>query len=241
MSNDGDVSGLHDPPDNSENSTDIWVFKIDKTGNLLWQKCLGGTNSDRANNIFTTTDGGYMIVGSTRSSDGDVSGYHGTHGWSDDVWFAKIDSTGNLLWQYCYGAQYDEFLYRGVVQKSDWDYVLAIGTNSGEWRCYNGGYPDFRIAELYDSTVGINETPVRTTAVKIYPNPANSLLNIELANTPRANTTTIEMIDINGKRVLKYVPKNKMSHLNINPLKSGLYLVKIQTGNTIITQRIIKR
>jgi len=246
MSNDGDVSGLHDPPDNSENSTDIWVFKIDKTGNLLWQKCLGGTNSDKANNIFTTTDGGYMIVGGTRSSDGDVSGYHGIPGYpnyTDDIWFAKIDSTGNLLWQYCYGGVADEFIYRGVIQKSDWDYVLAIGTETQEWRCYFGPNlrPDFRIAELYDSTVAINETPVGTTEVKIYPNPANSLLNIELANTPRASNTTIEMIDINGKRVLKYVPKNKMSHLNINPLKSGLYLVKIQTGNTITTQRIIKR
>jgi hypothetical protein len=240
MSNDGDVSGLHDPPGNSENSSDIWVFKIDKTGNLLWQKCLGGSNNDDARNIFTTTDGGYMIVGSTRSSDGDVTGYHGTHGWSDDIWFAKIDSVGNLLWQYCYGAQYDEFLYRGVVQKSDWDYVLAIGTNSGEWRCYSGGYPDFRIAELYDSTVGVNVTSAKNVQAKVYPNPANSVLNVELANTPRANNTTIEMIDINGKRVLKYVPKNKMSHLNINPLKSGLYLVKIQTGSTVTTKRIIK-
>jgi hypothetical protein len=104
MSNDGDVTGLHDPPGNSENSGDIWVFKIDKTGNLLWQKCLGGSNDDFARNIFTTTDGGYMIVGSTRSSDGDVTGYHGIPGYpnyTDDIWFAKIDSVGNLLWQYC--------------------------------------------------------------------------------------------------------------------------------------------
>ena len=57
MSNDGDVSGLHDPPGNSENNGDIWVFKIDKTGNLLWQKCLGGTYDDFARNIFTTSDG----------------------------------------------------------------------------------------------------------------------------------------------------------------------------------------
>jgi len=238
-SNDGDVTGFHVPP--QIYMGDIWVVKTDKTGNLLWQKCLGGTNSDYAYTIFTTTDGGYMIVGSTRSSDGDVTGYHGTHGWSDDIWFAKIDSVGNLLWQYCYGAQYDEFLYRGVVQKSDWDYVLAIGTNSGEWRCYSGGYPDFRIAELYDSTVGVNVTSAKNVQAKVYPNPANSVLNVELANTPRANNTTIEMIDINGKRVLKYIPKNKMSHLNINQLKSGLYLVKIETGTAITTQCIIKR
>ena len=240
-SDDGDVTGFHISQD--PNYNDIWVFKIDKAGNLLWQKCLGGSNDDYARNIFTTTDGGYMIVGSTRSSDGDVTGYHGTHGWSDDIWFAKIDSTGNLLWQYCYGGIYDEFIYRGVIQKSDWDYVLAIGTETPEWRCYFGPNlrPDFRIVELYDSTVGVSVTPVKKTEVKVYPNPANSVLNIELSNNPRANTTTIEMIDISGKQVLKYVPKNKTIHLDINQLKSGLYLVKIQTGTAITTQCIIKR
>ncbi len=155
MSNDGDVSGYHSyPGPNSKYGGDIWVFKIDKTGNLLWQKCLGGTYDDFARNIFPTTDGGYMIVGSTDSNDGDVEGFHGeVPGYSlHDIWFVKIDSSGNPVWQYCYGGEYDEMIYRGVWQKSDRDYVLAIGTETNDWRCYIEGSqgPDVRIVELKD-------------------------------------------------------------------------------------------
>ncbi len=153
MSNDGDVSGYHSiPGPNSQCGGDIWVFKIDKTGNLLWQRCLGGTYDDFARNIFPTSDGGFMIVGSTDSNDGDVVGFHGIlPGFAvEDVWFAKIDSVGNLLWQYCYGGLGRELMYRGVVQNSDWDYVVTFGTDTDLWQCGGPMYYDVRVAELKD-------------------------------------------------------------------------------------------
>jgi len=247
MSNDGDVSGLHDPPGNSENSSDIWVFKIDKTGNLLWQKCLGGSNNDDARNIFTTTDGGYMIVGSTRSSDGDVTGYHGIPGYPNytyDIWFVKIDSIGNLLWQYCYGGVADEFLYRGVIQKSDWDYVLAIGTETTEWRCYFGTNlrPDFRIVELYDSTVGVKEVrPVQEDLITLYPNPSGNTIKLKFPGNKLLNTASVSIYDVNGKIMLSLKPKSLITTINTSRLKSGLYFVKIKNQHSVITKKIVIR
>ena len=46
--------------------------KLNNLGNLIWQNCLGGYSGEHARNIFTTTDGGYMIVGTTGSDNGDV-------------------------------------------------------------------------------------------------------------------------------------------------------------------------
>jgi len=243
MSNDGDVSGLHSPPGpNSDYGGDIWVFKIDKTGNLLWQKCLGGTYNDVARNIFPTSDGGFMIVGTTASKDGDVVGNHDLiAGWTGDIWFVKIDSTGNLLWQYCYGDIAQESLYRGVVQKSDWDYVVAIGTTSYDWQCYHSAYPDVRVVELYDSTVGVSEPPVGKIKVNIYPNPANSTLNIELPDNTVTNTASVEMLDISGRTVLKEYFTAPLLHLNTSGLHSGLYLVKVQTAKGVVTEKVVVR
>ncbi len=246
LSNDGDVTGFHGTP-NFQNRFDIWVFKIDKTGKLLWQKCLGGSNVDYARNIFTTTDGGFMIVGSTRSSDGDVTGYHGTHGWTDDVWFAKIDSVGNLLWQYCYGARYDEYLYRGVVQKSDWDYVLAFGTNSAEWRCYNGGYPDYRIAELYDSTVGIQEVKpaIQTLTVTVQPNPAHNNVTFRYTLPDKTETARLNLYNTTGKIIYTVLLTGNTNQLqyNCSQLKAGVYYYSVSapfgsvaTGKLVIVR-----
>ncbi len=241
MSNDGDVSGLHSPPGpNSDYGGDIWVFKIDFQGSLLWQKCLGGKYNDFARNIFPTSDGGFMIVGTTRSKDGDVVGNHDLkEGWFGDIWFAKIDSTGDLLWQYCYGGPLEETLYRGVVQKSDWDYVVTLGTFTNEWQCHGETWPDVRVVELYDSTVGVRETPAGKFGVKIYPNPTRSLLNIELDGNNGTYNATVELLDISGRAVLKKTFNAPQIQLNTSGITGGFYLVKVQTGKGVVTRKVV--
>jgi len=244
---DGDVSGYHNNP-NLYNNPDIWVVKIDKTGNLLWQKCLGGFNADDAYNIFTTTDGGFMIVGSTRSSDGDVTGYHGVPGYpnyTDDIWFAKIDSTGNLLWQYCYGGVADEYIYRGVIQKSDWDYVVALGTNTTEWRCHFGQYlrPDFRIAELYDSTVGIQELKpaIQTLTVTVQPNPAYSTATFSCVLPDGIETAIFSLYSATGKQLKTALltGNNSTYQYNCSQLKQGIYYYKVTAGNNHVSGKLV--
>lgn len=53
---------------------------------IEWQKSLGGSGDEYAYSIQQTTDGGYIVAGSSWSNDGDVSG---NHGWLD-YWVAKI-------------------------------------------------------------------------------------------------------------------------------------------------------
>ena len=80
---------------------DVWVVKLDpSTGNILWQKTYGGSADDWANSIIETTDGGFLVVGSTASTDGDITQMHGT----SDVWIIKLDSDGNMMWQKTYGG-----------------------------------------------------------------------------------------------------------------------------------------
>ena len=71
ISNDGDVSDNH-------GESDFWIVKLDGSGTIQWQKSLGGSEYDHSYSIQQTTDGGYIVSGSTESNDGDVSGNHGT-------------------------------------------------------------------------------------------------------------------------------------------------------------------
>jgi len=80
-SNDGDVVGNLDP-----SLGNVWVFMVDASLNLLWQKCLGGSSYDVGYGITRTQDNGTVITGRTQSSDGDVSGNHG----SFDAWVVKL-------------------------------------------------------------------------------------------------------------------------------------------------------
>jgi hypothetical protein len=135
------VSGNH-------GTYDAWVVKVDGSGNLIWQKCLGGSFADYAEDIQRTTDGGYIIAGYTNSNNGDVSGNHGSY----DAWVVKVDDSGNLIWQKCLGGSGNDYAYF-IRQTADGGYIVAGSTSSSGngdlWLCYKlKGGSDFWIAKL---------------------------------------------------------------------------------------------
>jgi len=119
-SNDGDVSGNH-------GYDDAWVVKLNSSGNIEWQKCLGGTSYDVANSIQQTSDGGFIVSGYTGSNDGDVSGKYG----ATDYWIVKLNSSGDIEWQKCLGGIYDDFAY-SIQQTNDGGFIVAGFKESNE-------------------------------------------------------------------------------------------------------------
>lgn len=93
---DGDVSGFHW---GSEGRTDAWVVKVSADGELLWQKCLGGMDSEIAYSIKKFGDD-YIVAGYTFSSDYDVSEQKG----EGDVWLLRLNETGEIIWEETFGG-----------------------------------------------------------------------------------------------------------------------------------------
>lgn len=99
-----------------------------------WQFCYGGSDADIAESIQQTSDGGYIIAGSTYSKNGDVSGNHG----DSDYWLLKIDKQGKIEWQRCYGSSGIDYCHC-VQQTRDGGYILVgeerakrIGSTDGD-------------------------------------------------------------------------------------------------------------
>ncbi|MEO6932838.1 MAG: gliding motility-associated C-terminal domain-containing protein, partial [Chitinophagaceae bacterium] len=91
---DGEVTGLHKAPQFF--GFDYWLVKLDKTGALEWQKCIGGTSTDEAWCVQQTGEGGYIIAGRALSQDGDVT--PNSSGQKGLAWIVKTDSKGNIEW-----------------------------------------------------------------------------------------------------------------------------------------------
>src|SRR5690606_19411024 len=92
-SSDGDVSFNH-------GQYDFWIVKLDELANIVWEKSYGGTLGDHAESIQITTDGGYIVVGSSFSNDGDLSENKGL----SDGWALKINENGNVEWEISLGG-----------------------------------------------------------------------------------------------------------------------------------------
>lgn len=149
-SNDGDVSGNHTTVD----TTDGWLVKLDGSGNISWQKCLGGSNYDLFNSVALTSSG-YIMAGTTLSSDGDVSGKHGASG-IDNIWVVKTDNRGNIIWQKCLGGSSGEYGADVTVGK-DGSYIVAGYATSSDGDVTGGvkGKSDYWIVDL-DTNGNIN-------------------------------------------------------------------------------------
>ena len=117
-SNDGDVSGNH-------GGKDIWVVKLSTTGNFQWQKTLGGAGNEYASSIQQTTDGGYVLAGSTNSTNGDVTGNHG----GVDYWVVKFSTSGTIQWQKTLGGTGDD-VASSIQLTNDGGYIVAGYTTS---------------------------------------------------------------------------------------------------------------
>jgi len=136
----GDVEGR------THGSSDVWVVKLDDECNIVWENLLGGVGYDDGTAIQQTADGSFIMVGRTNSGNsGDVGENNGDF----DIWVAKLDTEGNLLWQAPLGGSgYEQST--SIYPTADDGFILAAmtkSTASGNIGL-NHGYEDAWLAKL---------------------------------------------------------------------------------------------
>ncbi|QHT65257.1 T9SS type A sorting domain-containing protein [Rhodocytophaga rosea] len=155
------VSG--DKSQASKGNADYWIVKTDASGNKLWDKTFGTSNSDALTAAIQTWDGGYLLGGYTNAGQGGDKSEPTRGGM--DYWIVKTDASGNKLWDKRFGGTATDEL-KSILQLSDGNYLLAGISNSNQggdksqnsksWNS-GGSYPDF-----YDTwLVKINSSGVK--------------------------------------------------------------------------------
>jgi hypothetical protein len=99
--------------------SDVYLIKTDTNGDTLWTKIYGGSNNDDGHSVQQTSDGGYVIAGTTSSFGAG----------SVDIYLIKTNAAGDTLWTKTNGGSSDDF-GKFVQQTSDSGYVITGGTTS---------------------------------------------------------------------------------------------------------------
>jgi hypothetical protein len=114
---------------------DFWVVKLSSKGDIQWQKAYGETRLDALYSIQLTSDGGYIVSGSTWS--------FGTM--RTNIWVSKLSSTGEIEWQKTYGGCYADSA--GFIQNTeDGGFIVA-----GSTRSFSSGMNDYWVLKLSPS------------------------------------------------------------------------------------------
>ncbi|MFC6096431.1 T9SS type A sorting domain-containing protein [Flavobacterium qiangtangense] len=106
---------------------DYWIWKMDEKGDLDWQKSFGGTGADLLQSVRLTSDGGYILAG-TSDSGGGAQKKEDRYG-QQDYWIIKLNAMGNVQWERTIGG-IGEDRVTGVIQTKDGGYFIGGSSSS---------------------------------------------------------------------------------------------------------------
>lgn len=133
-SKDGDVRGFHGQTELS-GLYDYWIIKLDAALAITKQITLGGSNIEEEPVLQQTKDGGYIVAGSSNSTDGDVKGNHGNY----DYWVVKLTANLDTVWTKSIGGSGREEA-TAIQQTADGGYIVAGNSTSNDKDAANSGY-----------------------------------------------------------------------------------------------------
>lgn len=110
----------------TENDRNLWILKLNKSGELLWEKTFGGSRIEEGNYVSILPNGNILVSGSTNST---ISGDY-------ECWLLETDSIGTLIWEKKYGSQHNDFC-QIVKPLDDGTYLLTGAQNHphDSWLC----------------------------------------------------------------------------------------------------------
>lgn len=108
--------------DDNKGVGDYWILKLDKQGNITWQKTIGGNQDDQLYVVHQTYDGNYVVGGNSNSASSFEKRASNSSG--TDFWILKLGQEGEILWQETYDIAEVDVLSSLVENK---DHTLLIG------------------------------------------------------------------------------------------------------------------
>jgi Secretion system C-terminal sorting domain len=147
--------------------------KLDRAGEIEWQKVYGGEGDDQLYAIRQAYDGNYVLGGN--SSSGTTGNKNASNQSGTDFWVVKIDTDGEILWQETYNVGKVD-LFTSLVENGDHSLLLGgyaqsetMGTNKKDREEIND-YIAIKInekgEELWTKTVGSSGEDILRKAVE---------------------------------------------------------------------------
>jgi hypothetical protein len=233
-SNDGDVSGNH-------GGDDVWVLRLDASGELLAQRCLGGGGSEGTPDLSLLSNGHALVAVNTNSTDGDITDPKGLH----DGWVVELDPDLNIVWQHSYGGTNHD-VWRGLHRSEDGGVVLTgytMSTDGDLFGLTNQGSADVWVMKLAPwSGTGV-EDQADENGILLFPNPTTGDLQLQWSGL-HGDGWQLEIMDALG-RVVHTMPQVHATRgrltIGTHGLAQGSYAVRLHRNGESHVKRFIKQ
>lgn len=219
---------------------DIFLVKYDTNGNVLWAKSAGGTSNDFAYCIAVDKNGDSYISG-TFMGNFVISSTTFSAFASKDVYIAKHDNNGNMMWAKGFGGNSIEECNGISVDKNG--NLFTTGTFGSSSIIFDAitliktGFYDVFISKLSPIYTSISTFQPANT-IFISPNPFNSYTLISFEEEQK--NSIIKIVDELGRKIKEIKFTGKQFTLEKGEIQAGIYFVQItDIQKNIINKKII--
>ncbi|MCP4438044.1 MAG: T9SS type A sorting domain-containing protein [Aureispira sp.] len=228
------------------NTKDIFIQKLDPSGNFIWAKGVGGSSqydvgysiaTDNMNNIYLT--GSFF---NTVDFDPNTGVSNLTSNGLSDIFILKLDNSGSFIWAEHLGGNNNEIGYSISLDDLSNIYVTGFFKETVDFDPSIGTFnlsaqadDDLFIFKLSQSlTTPITNLESSKEGINIFPNPTNGIIYFD-----KSMTGLLQIYTLDGKEVWtkNIIDKND---LNLSALKNGVYILTITTDKERIKKKIIK-
>ncbi|MBK8845338.1 MAG: hypothetical protein IPO27_01805 [Bacteroidetes bacterium] len=206
------------------NTQDIFIAKIDSGGNFLWAKLFGGNDIDISLSCMADTNGNVIFTGQFKDSiyfgnNGYLSAFNPiTNSVSFDMFIAKCDSAGNIVWSKTGSSKYDD---RGLALTIDEKNSIYLGFQFSDTLDFGTVYNNigFNASALCKMDENGNITWFKKFIAS----------SVSLYNLAYAQNSIYMAGDYSGKMIL---PQNPISYLQ-TPFINQLFLIRMRPDGSV--------
>jgi hypothetical protein len=217
-----------------------WIVKVDSVGNILWSKVNKEGRSSyiysEYSDVIELSDGSLVVCGTHIRLNFDTINFQGKYRPMGVI--AKYSSQGDSIWSRSYvhpenvQSPWSEHSLRSIVQTDDGGFaaggwLLPNPPDTGTQDTWVIKVDSFGCLEPGCEVISVPKIQGTIAALKLYPNPAHDILNIEITPSANQHEFVLELYDILGKRVLVQRLQPFQNTVNVGGLSPGVYSYRI--------------
>ena len=213
-------------------SEDVWLMKMDASGDTAWTKTYGGVETERGFSLQPVSNSGFIIGGISHTF---------TYG-GDDGWLIRTDLNGSIIWSQNLGGSDEDWIV-SVQPTLDGGYIACGFTSS-----FGAGNRDAWVLKIESETSGLPFENHQDMLNKYhlsqnYPNPFNPTTTIAF-DLPKASEVSLKIFNILGEEVTTLVSDRLSTgsysyEWDASNIASGVYLYRLKAGDYVETRKMV--
>lgn len=221
-------TGLKNSPNYGSNYDDIWILRLDKNLDIVWETTLGGGLNDFGTDIKIINNETILVSGESSSTSNNGNKSQIGFGESDLV-ICLLDSSGVILSDSYFGGSNNDFSPK-LMKKNGPNYFSVIATSlsgaNGNKTTLGFGDADVWFFDL-TIPVGLQNMNLTHNNFSIFPNPVQDVLKIKF-NNENIQLEKIRITNSLGKVLLERDIKTKPTlAIDVSLLPKGTYVLTL--------------